>query len=267
MLAQKGIEEAWRRRPCEEGQARRRTIPRTSPWWGRRHRARAQVLRRRRGRGPGGVIRDAVHHRRTAPRSWRAAVRQGYRLHHPLYGHRHGEDGGLDDPYIHHRQEDLQHPGAAAHPGAGRPVRQEAADHRRGRGGRGPVHPDRQPSARHPERGVRQGPRLRRPPQGDAAGYRHPDRRHRHLRGSRSGAEGGHHGYAGPCPPGEGHQGEHHHRGRRRRQRGHQGPRGPDPRSDRDTTSDYDRRSCRSGWPSWPAAWPSSRWALPPRWR
>ena len=33
------------------------------------------------------------------------------------------------------------------------------------------------------------------------------------------------------------------------------------------TTSDYDRRSSRSVWPSWPAAWPSSRWALPPRWR
>ncbi len=28
----------------------------------------------------------------------------------------------------------------------------------------------------------RQGPRLRRPPQGDAAGYRHPDRRHRRVR-------------------------------------------------------------------------------------
>ena len=38
-------------------------------------------------------------------------------------------------------------------------------------------------SARHPERCVRQGPRLRRPPQGDAAGYRHSDRRHRHHRG------------------------------------------------------------------------------------
>jgi chaperonin GroEL len=24
-------------------------------------------------------------------------------------------------------------------------------------------------------------------------------------------------------------------------------------------------RSCRSGWPSWPAVWPSSTWALPPR--
>ena len=38
--------------------------------------------------------------------------------------------------------------------------------------------PDRQPSARHPECLRRQGSRLRRPPQGDAAGYRNPDRRH-----------------------------------------------------------------------------------------
>ena len=80
---------------------------------------------------------------------------------------------------------------------------------------------------------VRQGSRLWRPPQGDAAGYRHSDRRHRHLRGGRSGAEERHHGYAGPRPPGEGHQGEHHHRGRCRRQPGHQGSRGPDPHADR----------------------------------
>ncbi len=32
--------------------------------------------------------------------------------------------------------------------------RQEAADHRRGHRGRGSVHPDRQPAARHPERRV-----------------------------------------------------------------------------------------------------------------
>ena len=32
-----------------------------------------------------------------------------------------------------------------------------------------------------------------------------------------------------------------------------------------DTDSDWDRRSSRSGWPSWPAAWPSSR-SAPPRW-
>ena len=75
-----------------------------------------------------------------------------------------------------------------------------------------------------------------------------------------------HHGHAGPCPPGEGHQGEHHHRGRRRR---HARPsRTAWPRSAARSTpppASTTRRSCRSVWPSWPAAWPSSRWALPPR--
>ena len=51
----------------------------------------------------------------------------------------------LDDPYILITDKKISiiagHP---AHAGADRPVRQEAADHRRGRGGRGPVHPDRE---------------------------------------------------------------------------------------------------------------------------
>ena len=67
-----------------------------------------------------------------------------------------------------------------------------------------------------PERGVRQGPRLRRPPQGDASGYRHPHRRHRYLLRRGSGAEGGSAEPAGSGPSGEGHQGEHHHRQWRR---------------------------------------------------
>ncbi len=79
-------------------------------------------------------------------------------------------------------------------------------------------HPDREPAARHLHLRVRQGPRLRRPPQGDAAGYRHPHRRSSHQRGVGSDPEGRHRRYAGPCPSGEGHQGEHHHRGRHGRQ-------------------------------------------------
>ena len=43
--------------------------------------------------------------------------------------------------------------------------------------------------SRHVERGVREGSWLRRPPQGDAAGYRHPHRWYRHQRGSGSGAQ------------------------------------------------------------------------------
>ncbi len=101
----------------------------------------------------------------------------------PLHGHRHREDGSRSgrSPDPPHRQEDQQHPGDHPRSGAGDSGWQEAADHGRGRGGRGPVHPAGQQAPRHPERPVREGPRLRRPPQGNAAGYRHPHRRHRHL--------------------------------------------------------------------------------------
>ena len=56
--------------------------------------------------------------------------------------------------------------------------RQAAADHRRGRRGRGPGHAGRQQAARHRQVLRREGPGLRRPPQGHAGGHRHPDRRH-----------------------------------------------------------------------------------------
>jgi chaperonin GroEL len=56
---------------------------------------------------------------------------------------------------------------------SGRP----AADHRRGRRGRGPGHPGRQQAAWRPARRRRQGSGLRRSPQGHAGRHRHPDRR------------------------------------------------------------------------------------------
>ncbi len=49
----------------------------------------------------------------------------------------------------------------------------------------GTVYPDRQPSARHLYLRCSQGARLWRPPQGNASGYRNPDRRHGHFRGYR----------------------------------------------------------------------------------
>ena len=55
------------------------------------------------------------------------------------------------------------------------------ADYRRGRGSRSPVHPDRQQPPRRPEGLLRQGTWLWRSPEGNAPGYRHPDRRHGHL--------------------------------------------------------------------------------------
>ena len=63
--------------------------------------------------------------------------------------------------------------------------RQAAPHHRRGRRGRGPGHPGRQQAARHAARLRRQGPGLRRPPQGDARGHRHPHRRPADHRGPR----------------------------------------------------------------------------------
>ncbi len=62
------------------------------------------------------------------------------------------------------------------------------------------------------------------------------------------------------------HQGRHHDRRRRRQEEGHRRPassrsRRRSRKPPRTTTA----RSSRSGWRSWPAAWPSSRSAAPPR--
>ena len=68
----------------------------------------------------------------------------------------------LDDPYILIvEQQDLGGEGPAADPGEGHAVGQAAADHRRGRRGRGPGHPDRQQDPRHLQVGRRQGAGLR----------------------------------------------------------------------------------------------------------
>ena len=77
-----------------------------------------------------------------------------------------------------------------------------AGDHRRGRRGRGPGHPRGQPHPRHLQVRGRQGPRLRRPPQGDAPGHGHPHRRHRDLRDCRPQAGERHHRGPGAGPQG-----------------------------------------------------------------
>lgn len=97
--------------------------------------------------------------------------------------------------------------------------REAAADRRRGRGGRGAVHPRRQQDPRHLQLRGGQGPRLRRPPQGDARRHGHPHRRHRGLRGGRPQARPGGPRGAGHRPPRGHHQGRHHDRRRRRQVR------------------------------------------------
>ena len=63
-----------------------------------------------------------------------------------------------------------------------RTERARAGDHRRGRRRRGAGRSGREQAARHAEDRGRQGSGLRRPPQGDARGHRHPDRRYGYLR-------------------------------------------------------------------------------------
>ena len=129
------------------------------------------------------------------------------------------------------------------------------SDHRRGRRGRGAGHPRRQQAARHLQRRRGQGAGLRRPPQGDAGGHRGPDRRPGDHRGGRP--QAGHRAaqLAGPGPQRDDHQGRHHDRRgqRQRRTRSRAGSSRSRPRSTRPPPTGT-RRSCRSGWPSWPAA-------------
>ena len=146
-------------------------------------------------------------------------------------------------------------------------ARQAARDHRRGRRGRGPRHPRGQQDPRHVQVGRRQGPRLRRAPQGDAAGHGHPHRRPGHHRGGRPQARERHARPARPGQEGHHHQGrDHHRRGRRRRGR-HQGPHQPDQGRDREHRLRLRPREA----PGAPrqavaAASPCSRSAPPPRW-
>ena len=59
---------------------------------------------------------------------------------------------------------------------------------------------------------------------------------------------------------------EHDDRRRRRQEGGHRRPGRADPPRDRTSpTANTIARSCKSGWPSWPAAWPRSTAAPPPK--
>jgi chaperonin GroEL len=116
-----------------------------------------------------------------------------------------------------------------------------AADHRRGHRGRGPGHPGGQQAPRHPQ-GLRgQGPRLRRPPQGDARGHRRPHRRQGDLRGPRHQARERRADRLGRRQEGRHRQGRHdHHRGRGKA-KDIQGRIEQIKRQIEETTSDYDR--------------------------
>ncbi len=179
-----------------------------------------------------------------------------------------GRRGRLEDPYILITTQKIsadRRPAAAA--GEGRRGGQAAADHRRGRRRRGAVDPGGQldPQDLQGRRG--QGAVLRRPPQGVPAG---PRDRHRRRGGRARGRAQARPGRDSRCSA----------RARRvvvtkdattivdgggRAERDRR-PGRADPQGDRGRpTPTGTGRSCRSGWPSWPAASPSSRSARPPR--
>ena len=138
-------------------------------------------------------------------------------------------------------------------------AQEAAAGDRRGRRRRGAVDAGRQQDPRPAGRGRGQGARLRRPAEGDARGHGRADRRPGGQRGGRPQAGQRRPGRAGPRPPRRGDQGHHHDRRRRRRRRprSRTGSASCAPRS-RTPTPTGTARSCRSGWPSCPAASPCS---------
>ena len=124
----------------------------------------------------------------------------------------------------------------------GRPARPARAHHRRGRRRRGARDPGREQAQGHHLRARRQGPGLRRSPQGDAPRHRHPDRRHRHQRGDRPQARLRHRRGPRQGPPRRRDQGRHDDR----RRRGLAGRRSRRRMTQikaqiEETTSDYDR--------------------------
>ena len=109
----------------------------------------------------------------------RHAVRQGLPVAvlHQQPGHDDRRVGGRPDPDS--REEDQQHPRPDSALGEGGPHRQAAVDYCRGRRGRGPHDPGGEQAPRRAQPGRREGPRLRRPPQGPAGRHRHSHCRHR----------------------------------------------------------------------------------------
>src|SRR5262249_46159166 len=131
------------------------------------------------------------------------------------------------------REEDQRDEGHAAAARAGRARRQAAPHHRRRGRGRGAGHARRQQAAWHADDLRREGAGLRRPPEGDARGYRGTDRRQGHHRGPRHQAREHQAGRPRPRQEGRDRQGQLDDRRRRRQGEGDRGAYQADPRPDR----------------------------------
>ena len=228
----------------------------------RRHRRRdregRQGRRRERRGGPDLRPRARVHRGH--------AVRQGLPV--AVHDHGLGAHGGRARRSVHpHRQpEDRCGQGHPARARAGHPGRPPAPDRGRGRRGRVARDDRGQQAARHVPGRRGQGPRLRRPPQADARGHRHPDGRRGHHR--RDGPQAREHASSrSSVAPAR----SSSTRTRRRSStapatasRSRPGSSRSRPRSRRPTPTSI-ARSSRSASRSSRAAWPWSRSARPPR--
>ena len=200
---------------------------------------------------------DVVEGHAVRPRLSLAVFRDRSRAH---------GSGARESGDSHPREEDQLDEGPAAGAGAGGARRPSAADHRRGHRRRGAGDARRQQAARHAPGGRGEGARLRRSPEGDARRRRHPDQRQGRDRGPRHQARDRHAGRPRPGEEGHHRQGQHDdHRGRRAARRRSRAASSSCARRSRTRPPTTTARSCRSGSPSWSAAWRSSRSARRPR--
>ncbi len=234
-------------RRCRSRSRTRTRWPRSAPSPQQRPRDR-RTAGRRHGKGRQGRRDHRRRRQEPADRSRmgrRHAVRP--RLPLALLRHRSDHDGVRAGRRLRAglREEDLQHQGHGAAARSRGQRRQAAVDHRRGRRRRSPGHAGHQPPARHVQVLCRQGPRLRRSPQGHAGRHRHPDRRHADLRepGHQARKPAAHR----PGPGQEGHhrQGQHDDHRRRRQDGRHQGPHRPDSPRDRELDQRLRSREAR----------------------
>ncbi len=164
------------------------------------------------------------------------------------------------------RKEDQLDEGPPARARAGGAHEPSAADHRRGRRGRGARDAGGEQAARHAAGGGREGSRLRRPPQGHARGHRDPHRRHAPSPRTSASSSRTSRSKISARP--------RRSRSTRTTRRSSRAPaRRPPSRAASSSCARRSRtprptttvRSSRSGWPSWSAASPSSRSVRPPR--
>ena len=204
------------------------------------------------------------HHRRgieddgdDARSGRRNAVRP--RLPLALLRHRSGADGmrARRRPHPDPRKEDQLDEGPASPARANRQDGQAALDHRRRRRGRSARDSRGEQAPRHAAVRGREGPGLRRPPQGHARRHRHPHGRQGHHGRSRDQAREREARRSRPRQEDHHRQGQHHHRRRRRQAERDRRPRaGRFARRSTTPPPTTTTRNCRSGSRSSSAAWP-----------